>query len=556
MLNINKYNSENKRISSTKNRSNDSLQYYHLFDILKNNFFNADMKDMYNILQHMYDIYKSHIISTLNETSIKEINIGFHHLFFERFIWKSKNEPIYIPILYHSFEIYHYLGIDEEENEVLYQYLMDYSKKYIFMKNPFYIEKNNQYFSVISVFIIDLLNDSANKNNRFNNHFKKIIKEFSISSTFSNNNQYKGGYIDKYKLLRNVKRTNILHNFIRSNFNNRAKNIIKEYLIASLANSEFLDRSKINSSSEIENKLMKHLQMNTNTAHYYYNINDITQIIKLFSIIKLFKNSFFINDAMGYTNIIDFINKKINETSNIAHKNNLLNIISVIHYIYESNIYITYGMALDPYNGIKTLYTQIYNAEIYNKIIHYIFNEIKFVKQLNVEFIFDKIDNKIFIIKIRNINYEFEIKKFNTIKYIKSIITFLFKNYINPVIYESVLSFNSYKMIIVNIFNILNNNILTFNQLQNKIISNSLSDKENRILRYILLFLLRLKLLGDHIQAFEASNSYKAHFSSDLYRILTTDDRVLASYCLVNNNINFISKCTLNNMKFLVMNIT
>ena len=109
---------------------------------------------------------------------------------------------------------------------------------------------------------------------------------------------------------------------------------------------------------------------------------------------------------------------------------------------------------------------------------------------------------------------------------------------------------------VTHIFNLLNNTNVLFDELQNKLLSfTSLSQKESKTLRYIILFLLRLKLLGDHIQAFEASNILTSQNFDNNFRILTTDDRVLAAYCLVNNNINFISKCTLNNKQFLIMNI-
>lgn len=99
-----------------------------------------------------------------------------------------------------------------------------------------------------------------------------------------------------------------------------------------------------------------------------------------------------------------------------------------------------------------------------------------------------------------------------------------------------------------------NNHSLTNAQIINSIRH---FNTNRTIIKNIIKFILRFKLIGDQLQAIEASNNPNYPINQSLVnhkRILTTQDRVLCAYCLIHEDVSFISKTTIGGKKYLLWN--
>ncbi len=119
-------------------------------------------------------------------------------------------------------------------------------------------------------------------------------------------------------------------------------------------------------------------------------------------------------------------------------------------------------------------------------------------------------------------------------------------------------SFNEYKKLITLLYNILFNTNLIFNEVKSIFESyNTNTNNSKKKIRQIFNFILRFKMSGDLIQAYEArriNNKFPSLYD-DSIKILTTQDRLLAQYSIIENDINFISKYTNDEIPFLFFNL-
>ncbi len=258
----------------------------------------------------------------------------------------------------------------------------------------------------------------------------------------------------------------------------------------------------------------------------------------------------------------------------------------------------SWGMKMDPGSSSNTNDIQLFSKRLYEKLIQEVFSDLQ-INDTNIKINFStkKIEflkntkkyNSKFIKKIENMEelISFDIifknsslsesvnfkltKDLNTIETIKSIIQSLVNSYKNELIKKKSSSniFNN-QIKIIDLGNINFNNI--YNQIKSNV-SKDTFDSYNNLIKIlykfnykfndVVRFILRFKILGDKIQALEAKyncsliNDYNGINENDIYvkhRILATQDRPLLAYALVENNINFISKVTLDGKKTIFWN--
>ncbi len=101
--------------------------------------------------------------------------------------------------------------------------------------------------------------------------------------------------------------------------------------------------------------------------------------------------------------------------------------------------------------------------------------------------------------------------------------------------------------ILYNIFS--SENITNYRLIKNKL-ENYNTNKN--IISKIVNFILKFKIIGDQLQAYEADT--KKLSIIDKKRILTTQDRVLLAFCLIHDKILFVSKTKLNDKYYLIYN--
>ncbi len=318
----------------------------------------------------------------------------------------------------------------------------------------------------------------------------------------------------------------------------------------------------------INDKIIKYIQIkNFNSIRHFYSI-----FIEL-------NNILIINDASGIKHLIKFL-EDLNGSNLFINKIDDI-IIRLNDLFYLSNIQ-TYGMLLDSYDEIHTKFNKIaknkrnyynsmetikiYDDQTYNEILIQLFNDFNFIKN-KIQFNISKLKlNKFeFIINHKNIKYifSFNIKIFNTISFIQNFIRYLFdisKNTSTLINYREN-SFKEYKKLIEILYFILFDMYKSFDEIKTifenyKYLNNNTSKK----IRIIISFLLRFKMIGDQLQANEArilNNTYKLNTNNynDYHRILTTQDRVLASYCMIEEDIIFVSKYSNGNNKYLLYHI-
>ncbi len=139
----------------------------------------------------------------------------------------------------------------------------------------------------------------------------------------------------------------------------------------------------------------------------------------------------------------------------------------------------------------------------------------------------------------------------NNVKYNDSMIhNMKIHNYINTL-------FNSISNNTNNLSkNILYNTNYDFDIVKNKFESynTNLSKKK---MRQIFNFILRCKMAGDMVQAYEArrTNTTFPSLYDNSIKILTTQDRLLSQYSMIEENINFISKFTDDGVPYLFYNL-
>ncbi len=245
------------------------------------------------------------------------------------------------------------------------------------------------------------------------------------------------------------------------------------------------------------------------------------------------------------------------------------NLISKIEEIYSNNYYKTIGMIYDSFNEryltrrLKLKYTniQIFSFEIYNKIFEDIWSDFLFTKNL-IKFHSETIIHNIFSFTItynnQDYKFTFNIKYFNTKTFISSFLYYLITpNSINSNLKKySLHSFSEYKKLVCVLYNILYNTNYDFDIVKNKFESynTNLSKKK---MRQIFNFILRFKMAGDMVQAYEArrTNTTFPSLYDNSIKILTTQDRLLSQYSMIEENINFISKFTDDGVPYLFYNL-
>jgi hypothetical protein len=273
---------------------------------------------------------------------------------------------------------------------------------------------------------------------------------------------------------------------------------------------------------------------------------------------------------------------------------------------YVKNTLSSWGMKLDPGTLGGTNDVQLFSTSLYEKLLLDIFSdlqlegctiEIEFNKK-NIEIInehgivintINKInDLSSFDIIFEKNGYKNKVKFYvngdlNTIDIILSIIKELLELYKFEIMRKSISNNNALRLPINNdlILNskILNQSILKINK--NKVFEKVKKKKEikeetfnsyyqliqilfnmNYSFNEVIKFILRFKIMGDKIQALEAK--YRCSLLKDYdstpediliqKRILATQDRPLAAFAMVENNINFISKATLKDKKVVFWN--
>ncbi len=287
-------------------------------------------------------------------------------------------------------------------------------------------------------------------------------------------------------------------------------------------------------------------------------------------------------------------NNKIKQIfiNNNVNINKLKKILETINYIYINVSYFneinSLGNNLDP-NRSKEYFLPIYSKELYSLIINNEFYDLVDLYKINNKIFFYidyedysknnfneytnnillpnlKIDNNNNLIKknvklIININHKNIIftKYFNSISNIKKIIITLLKSY-------DVLNFSSYNDITTMIYLIFNKFSDNYKDFLIELFNlfNGLNIKD--VIKIIIHFLLRFKAIGDKIQSLESMNDdeiinkYKINNISkniiNTKRILTTQDLLLATSCIINENINFISKTEYCDNKYLIYNLS
>jgi hypothetical protein len=108
--------------------------------------------------------------------------------------------------------------------------------------------------------------------------------------------------------------------------------------------------------------------------------------------------------------------------------------------------------------------------------------------------------------------------------------------------------FENYKLLVSELFYIYGGKNTSKKDIRLSLIENI------ELQRKIYIFILKFKLIGDHLQAYEANKKISS-INIKNNRILLTQDRVLLSFCLTNNNIKFISKCTCKEGRFILYNL-
>ncbi len=307
-----------------------------------------------------------------------------------------------------------------------------------------------------------------------------------------------------------------------------------------------------------------------------------------------------------------FNNIKLN--SNASSSTN----INKIKEVFNKSI-VSFGMKLDPGSALKTAEIELFDPKIYKKLLKEIFDdlqlencEISFNINLNNE---PKLKSSMENLQIKNlktitfvftknsINYPviFNVDRdFNTVSIIYIIIKVLIEIYkieiliitrkkneekvVKKKLAKIDIPFNNRK-IFNKKFSEFNKNKLSKSKILNKCkkiykLSHPSSELNNETfdsyfdlvttlfsLNYkfidVIRFVLRIKIMGDKIQALEAKyncsliDDFGANIETDIkvkHRILATQDRPLLAYALVENNVNFISKATLNNKKIMFWN--
>ena len=115
-----------------------------------------------------------------------------------------------------------------------------------------------------------------------------------------------------------------------------------------------------------------------------------------------------------------------------------------------------------------------------------------------------------------------------------------------------------YKKLITLLYNISFNTNYNFNNVKHKFELYNISTNDvKKKMGYIINFILRFKSSGDMIQAYEArrKNNIFPSLYDDSIKILTTQDRVLSQYAMIEGNINFISKFTRDEIPYLFYNL-
>lgn len=545
MLNINKYNEYknsynklNKPNNEPNNEPNNnySIKYIkkYILEMIDNK------KNNKQIFELLFIYIKNYFENNLNIYDIEIIKNGFFNLFFERIIFIKNND--YIPNYIISFEFINYFGYENEFNDSILYILNNYK----IIKNPFYIDFRHKNYKII---LKNILN---------------IIDNILIGSS-------------KEILQNNIKRINTLHNF--SNKNNHTKHIVTKISQNNiLANSKIKD---IMSKSKIEllflNIIKKYIKNKKNKYIQFKNFNSIKTFHKI--LIDL-DSVLIINDANGYKDIIIFLSKL--KGSNLLREK-INNMKNKLNELFEYTNIKTYGMLCDSFDEMFGNSTQknlrnyyhhklsaikIYNNDTYNKILCELFGEFDFIKDI-IRFNLDKVmENKFeFTITYNLIEYtfSFNIKIFNTIDCIKNFLNYLLNKNVNIsgiLIYRKK-SFEEYKNLVKTLYLILFYQDKTFDEIklifENYNYANN-NDNIHKKLRTIISFILRFKMIGDQLQANEArkinSNlSFENNEYHNYNRIITTQDRVLATYCMIEEDIMFISKYTDNKISYLLYNI-
>ncbi len=417
---------------------------------------------------------------------------------------------------------------------------------------------------------INSYKNNINYNNcKYNNCNNKLSFNHSIKS--NNISKIINIFLTNNNI--SVKNKNIINKLNNKNFNSTKITILK-----------MLNSNQLYKKSGIELYLMyylfkKSLYNNNICVKIDENPSNKTLFIKyiLSYITNNINNYVIINDASSFQKINkDLIIKE--KYKNHIYKN-------IYSKQFSINEYITIGQLLDSSNRVYTernkknkIYkkiNRIYSLDLYNKIINDIFNNVKYN---NNNIIFEINDNNNLNIKINNENIVFYlinkkneiIYNFNEVRFINCVLKILNLTYDKPLNYFENLLNNKSKII-----NVLNKSL---NKNKKNILLNDINNKNYNIFSYfelikhlkilsfskndIISFILRFKILGDKLQAFEAKSLcylkkiYNINDINILFknRILTTDDRVLLGLCLFEGDISFISKITLNKKFILFFN--
>lgn len=549
-------NEEEKKLTLT------SIESVNVKKCEKNSLFNS----CYSNIEEKYLIYL-----------IKKSKVGNNVYYFTFEEWDDANKTLYFKqLLYNVLGRFQFVVNDAsnlsqiisfiyDKNHNSKDNLLNYFKIYFLVKMGVLKDKK--------VFIDEILLASAQKKKKTSTleqkkNFVKTYKDL-VSSQEKNIIDYQKEKIEE------------IINYIK-----QKKREVEEY--KSLLNQKTFKKSNYESFKELLNDIISKKK----------ELDTILQVkIKLIQLQKFKKNLFSFNIAEPNKK------KKINKSSNIGKIKNILD-----------KSLVSIGMKLDPGSADNTYEIELFSDNLYYKLLEDVFHDLKLEEcEISFEFIKKNIPSvkpytmeNISVKKLEILKFiftkngktqivEFNVEKdFNTKEWIRIIMKIILDVYKTEITHNLRINYVSKsKKLPINTNNILtsseskltneniNNNVLikkatNFYELLHR---NKFDNHKKNILKSyyklvrilfsfgykfkdVVRFILRLKILGDKIQGLEAKYicSLEKDFGateSEIYikrRILATQDRPLLAFAMVENNINFISKATLNDKKVIFWN--